>query len=77
MHVSVPELREVLNSPQAMTALQEERLAQNISQRELARRAGVCRHTILRIESGENLPSMPTYRKLVAALDVPAERLLS
>lgn len=46
------------------------RMAQQISQRELANISGVSRTTIMRIENGDNIPNMDTCRKICAALNV-------
>ena len=52
------------------------RREQNVSQQELARRSGVSRGTIARIELGEQSPRYETIVALAKGLQVPVERLL-
>lgn len=51
------------------------RLAQFLSQAELARRSGVHAITVTRLESGRTAPSTRTVRALAAALSVPPGEL--
>ena len=51
------------------------RLAQFLSQAELARRSGVHAITVTRLESGRTAPSTRTVRALAAALSVPPAEL--
>ena len=51
-------------------ALRRLRLRRGLSQRELARRAGVTRSMISSYERGTNLPSLPTLDRLLGALEV-------
>jgi transcriptional regulator with XRE-family HTH domain len=51
------------------------RLAQFLSQAELARRSGVHAITVTRLESGRTAPSTRTVRALAAALSVPPSEL--
>ena len=53
------------------------RLANFLSQAELARRSGVHALTITRLESGRTAPSTRTVRALAAALDVAPGELAS
>lgn len=46
------------------------RLETGVSQRELARRAGVAQSTIARIESGSRQPSLPVLARILAAVDL-------
>lgn len=51
------------------------RRARNLSQEDLAERAGISVSTLSRIERGEVIPSFETLRELAAALGVEAEAL--
>ncbi len=53
-----------------MPTLREVRLRRFLSQRELARRAGVAQRTIVEAEAGRQVPHAKTMRKLAEALDV-------
>ena len=48
-----------------------------LSQRELAKKAGISHVTILNIERGQSEVRFATVRALAAALEVPAEELLT
>lgn len=50
--------------------LYELRMQQNLSQNELADRAGISRNTIMRIENGDSIPNISTYQKICAALHI-------
>ena len=52
------------------------RRERNLSQEELARRSGISRGTIARIELGEQSPRYETIVALAKGLQVPVERLL-
>ena len=57
-----------------MASLRETRLRAVLSQRELARRAGVALRTVVEAEAGRQTPRPATMRKLADALGVaPAE----
>lgn len=51
------------------------RSAKEMTQRELAQKAGISRVSVARIETGEQLPRYATLLALAGALEVPAERL--
>jgi transcriptional regulator with XRE-family HTH domain len=53
-----------------MVQLRELRLARMLSQRDLAREAGVTQKTIVDLELGRVEPHLKTMRKLTAALGV-------
>ena len=53
-----------------MPTLREVRLRQVLSQRALARRAGVAQRTIVEAELGRQVPRLATMRKLCEALGV-------
>lgn len=50
--------------------LYELRMQQNLSQNELADRAGISRNTVMKIENGDSIPNMSTYKKICAALHI-------
>ena len=57
-----------------MPTLRDLRLARALSQRDLARAAGVTQKTVLDLELGRKEPHLKTIRKLAGALGVePAE----
>jgi DNA-binding XRE family transcriptional regulator len=47
----------------------------NMTQRELAEKAGVALHTIVQAENGRTKPHPSTIRKLAVALQCPVEDL--
>jgi transcriptional regulator with XRE-family HTH domain len=53
--------------------LTELREAAGLSQYEVAKRAGVTRQTLSRLEMGESVPSWPTVQALAKALGVSCE----
>ena len=53
-----------------MPTLRESRLRRFLSQRELARRAGVAPRTVVEAELGRQVPRLATMRKLAAALGI-------
>jgi len=57
--------------------LREWRQRRLLTLRELAVKSGVQFHTIHAIETGKQEPRMSTVRKLISALDIPAEELLT
>jgi transcriptional regulator with XRE-family HTH domain len=57
--------------------LREWRQRRLLTLRELAAKSGVQFHTIHAIETGKQEPRMSTVRKLISALDIPAEELLT
>jgi transcriptional regulator with XRE-family HTH domain len=50
--------------------LREVRIRRLLSQRELARRAGVAQRAIVEVEAGRRVPRLATMRKLAEALGV-------
>lgn len=61
--------------PSGDVGLREARLRKLLSQRELARRAGVALATVTNIELGKIRPHPSTLRKLADALGVEPEEL--
>jgi len=59
-----------------MVRLKEIRLTQNLSQQELAKKAGVGQSTIHYIESGVKSPTFKVLEKLAAALGVSVAELI-
>ena len=60
-----------------LTRLRELRGARFLSQVDLARKAGISEHTIIRLEKGRTSPKWQTIRKLAKALGVePGELVL-
>ncbi|MCL2625260.1 MAG: helix-turn-helix domain-containing protein [Cystobacterineae bacterium] len=55
--------------------LREQRLANQLSQLELAKRAGISRQTLISIESGDSVPKMDIALRLSMALGVRVENL--
>jgi DNA-binding XRE family transcriptional regulator len=53
------------------------RLAAGLTQAELARRTGIHRPNIARVEAGRHTPSLETLARLAAAIGVPTTRVLS
>ena len=54
----------------------EYRKAKKLTQEELAELAEVDTRTIQRIESGERVPSIETFRKLIKALNIKDKDIL-
>ena len=61
---------------QFATSLRELRLARDISQRELARRAGVSPDTVSQLERASALPTLDTLLRLQVGLRLPSLELL-
>jgi transcriptional regulator with XRE-family HTH domain len=57
--------------------LREWRQRRLLTLRELATKSGIQFHTIHAIETGKQEPRASTVRKLIRALDIPAEELLT
>ena len=56
--------------------LKELRTGRFLTQRELARQAGISQVTIVRLEQGKQEPTFSTIRKLAAALGVEPSELV-
>lgn len=57
--------------------LRELRLAAGLTQAELARRTGIHRPNIARVEAGRHTPSLDTLARLASAIGVPTTHVLS
>lgn len=57
--------------------LRQLRLEAGLTQAELARRTGIHRPNIARVEAGRHTPSLETLSRLATAIGVPATRVLS
>jgi DNA-binding XRE family transcriptional regulator len=57
--------------------IRELRLAAGLTQAELARRTGIHRPNIARVEAGRHTPSLETLARLAAAIGVPTTSVLS
>jgi DNA-binding XRE family transcriptional regulator len=57
--------------------LRELRLEAGLTQAELARRTGIHRPNIARVEAGRHTPSLETLARLASAIGVPTTRVLS
>jgi transcriptional regulator with XRE-family HTH domain len=58
------------------TKLRRERIAQTMTQVDLAKRAGISPAALVRIERNESDPHVSTIRKLAEALEVEPRELL-
>jgi XRE family transcriptional regulator, regulator of sulfur utilization len=56
--------------------LREIRAAKHLSQAAIAKRAGLSREYVLRLEAGQQDPSLSTLTALAKALGVPVTKLL-
>lgn len=56
--------------------VQKLRMVRNLSQEALAKRAGISRGYLARLEIGRHDPTVTTVRKLAKALGVPVVKLL-
>ena len=56
--------------------IRELRLAAGLTQAELARRTGIHRPNIARVEAGRHTPSLETLARLASAIGVPTTRVL-
>ncbi|MCB9601402.1 MAG: helix-turn-helix transcriptional regulator [Sandaracinus sp.] len=57
--------------------LRELRLSAGLTQAELARRTGIHRPNIARVEAGRHTPSLETLARLATAIGVPTTRVLA
>ncbi|MCB1183007.1 helix-turn-helix transcriptional regulator [bacterium] len=55
--------------------IKQHRLSQNLTQEDLARRAGVSRQSIISIERGRYVPSLPLALRLAHIFRCPVEDL--
>jgi transcriptional regulator with XRE-family HTH domain len=58
-------------------ALKAARLARGWTQRELGERVGLTHTTISRLESGDRIGALSTWKRLVAVLDLDANMVLA
>lgn len=66
-----------LDGAKVGSRLRELRKAAGLTQAELARRTGIHRPNIARVEAGRHTPSLDTLARIAAAIGVPATRVLS
>jgi DNA-binding XRE family transcriptional regulator len=69
-------LREI-DGPRLGARIRALRLAAGLTQAELARRTGIHRPNIARVEAGRHTPSLETLARVAAALGVPTARVLT
>jgi putative transcriptional regulator len=55
--------------------VKEQRAAQGLSQAELGAALGVSRQTVISIESGRYLPSLPLAFRIAKFFDVPVDKM--
>jgi DNA-binding XRE family transcriptional regulator len=65
-----------LEGPRIGQRLRALRLAAGLTQAELARRTGIHRPNIARVEAGRHTPSIETLARIAAAMGVPTSRVL-
>jgi DNA-binding XRE family transcriptional regulator len=66
-----------LDGPRLGARVRALRLAAGLTQAELARRTGIHRPNIARVEAGRHTPSLETLARLAAAIGVPTTRVLA
>ncbi len=76
-HVEVPASLGDVDGVRLGQRLRALRLAAGLTQAELARRTGIHRPNIARVEAGRHTPSLETLARLAAAIGVPTTRVLS
>lgn len=76
-HSSVPATLGDVDGVRLGQRLRTLRLAAGLTQAELARRTGIHRPNIARVEAGRHTPSLETLARLAAAIGVPTTRVLS
>ncbi|MCL2178562.1 MAG: helix-turn-helix domain-containing protein [Proteobacteria bacterium] len=64
-----------MTTPKMINRLREQRLANQLSQLELAKRAGISRQTLISVEAGDSIPKMDIALRLSAVLGVRVENL--
>ena len=68
---------ETIDGARLGARLRELRLAAGLTQAELARRTGIHRPNIARVEAGRHTPSLETLARLASAIGVPTTHVLS
>ncbi len=66
-----------IDGPRLGARLRELRLKAGLTQAELARRTGIHRPNIARVEAGRHTPSLETLARLAEAIGVPTTRVLA
>ena len=74
--MSAAEVLAQIDGPTLGGRIRTLRLAAGLTQAELARRTGIHRPNIARVEAGRHTPSLETIARLAAAIGVPATRVL-
>lgn len=74
--MSAEEVLAQIDGPTLGGRIRALRLAAGLTQAELARRTGIHRPNIARVEAGRHTPSLETIARLSAAIGVPATRVL-
>ncbi len=69
--------KQYLKGSELGARLKQLRLAAGLTQAELARRTGIHRPNIARVEAGRHTPSLETLAKIAEAMGVPATRIFS
>jgi putative transcriptional regulator len=58
-----------------LNGVREQRIQRGLSQAELARALGVSRQTVISIETGRYLPSLPLAFRIARFFDVPVDKM--
>ena len=74
--LSAAEILAQIDGPMLGARIRTLRLSAGLTQAELARRTGIHRPNIARVEAGRHTPSLETIARLAAAIGVPATRVL-
>jgi DNA-binding XRE family transcriptional regulator len=74
--LSAAEILAQIDGPTLGARIRMLRLGAGLTQAELARRTGIHRPNIARVEAGRHTPSLETIARLAAAIGVPATRVL-
>jgi DNA-binding XRE family transcriptional regulator len=72
-----PDLEGAVDGARLGARLRELRLAAGLTQAELARRTGIHRPNIARVEAGRHTPSLETLARLASAIGVPTTLVLT
>ena len=75
-NLSAAEILAQIDGPTLGGRIRTLRLGAGLTQAELARRTGIHRPNIARVEAGRHTPSLETIARLAAAIGVPATRVL-